>query len=137
MRDKPPEVKLDEYFRVEHNAPNTLMITELKGFFDKAKKEEDSKGRRRKTSKYWCNVYQRFLDKREEKMINFALKRWRVSGLDSKISKVSLDSLKSDNKIYTTKTDNSFSQKANDLAGSLPGPEDLSSSVEHMAAYGR
>ena len=138
VSDKPPEVKVEEYFNDWTNDPNTVMIRELKVFFDDAKTEEEKRGSwKRKTAKYWYNVYQRFLDMREEKMINCALKRWRVSELHSKISEVSLDSLNSGNKIYTTKTDNSFSQKSGDLAGSLSGPEDLSTSAEHMAEYGR
>jgi len=100
VSNKPPEEKVEQYFSDWKNAPNTLMIRELKSFFDKAKKEEDNMGWHRKTFNYWYNVYQRFMDKREEKMINFALKRWRVSGLGSKISEVSLDSLNSDNEIY-------------------------------------
>ena len=101
VQDKPPEVKLDAYFKVENNDPDTRMIRELKKFFDEAKKEEDSKGWRRRTSNYWYNVYQRFLDKREEKMINFALDRWRVDELHKSISEVKLDSSSTRNEIYT------------------------------------
>ena len=103
VNNKPPEEKVEEYFKDWRNDPNTLMIRELKSIFNKAKAEEEKEGWQRKTSNYWYNVYQRFLDKREEKMINFALKRWKVSGLSSNISKVSLDSLGRKNKIYTTK----------------------------------
>ena len=100
VQDKPPEVKVDAYFEVENNVPNTLMIRELKEFFDEAKEEEDSTGWRYKTSKYWYNIYQRFLDKREEKMINFALERWRISELRNNIPEVKLDSLNDKNEIY-------------------------------------
>ena len=104
VSNKPPEEKVEEYFEDWRNDPNTLMIRELRLIFNKAKAEEEEiKRRQRITSKYWCNVYQRFLDNREEKMINFALKRWKVSGLSINISKVSLDSLGRKNKIYTTK----------------------------------
>ena len=104
VSNKPPEEKVEEYFNDWCNDPNTLMIRELRLIFNKAKAEEEEiKRRQRITSKYWCNVYQRFLDNREEKMINFALKRWKVSGLSINISKVSLDSLGRKNKIYTTK----------------------------------
>ena len=104
VSNKPPEEKVEEYFNDWRNDPNTLMIRELRLIFNKAKAEEEEiKRRQRITSKYWCNVYQRFLDNREEKMINFALKRWKVSGLSINISKVSLDSLGRKNKIYTTK----------------------------------
>ena len=101
VSNKPPEEKVGLYFADWKNAPNTLMIRELKDLFDEAIEEEKiSEGWLRRTSRYWYKVYQRFMDKREAKMINFALKRWRVSGLDSKISEVSLDSLNSENKIY-------------------------------------
>ncbi len=101
--NEPPEKKIKSYFNVEENTPNTLMIHELPKFFDKAQVNEDETGWTNKTKKYWINVYTRFFDIREEKMINFALKRWRVPKLDDNIAKVSLDSLGDDdnNKIYT------------------------------------
>lgn len=138
VSNKPPEDKIKrDYFKDLNNAPNTLMIRELKQYFNDAEKEETMKY---KTPNYWYKVYQRFLDKREEKMINFALERWRVSALGSNISEVKLDSLADGNEIhmctYTTETDNSFSQQASDLPGSLSGPEDSSTSAEHMAGYG-
>ena len=97
--NKPPEEKVKKYFDNWKNAPDTLMSRELNDLFVDAE-DEEKRIRRNKTSNYWYAVYQRFLDKREERMINFALKRWRVSGLGSKISAVSLDSLNSDNEIY-------------------------------------
>ena len=85
------------------NDPNTVMIRELKGFFDDAEtKEEKRRPRQRITDNYRYYVYRHFLDMREEKMINFSLKRWRVSELHGNISKVKLDSLNSGNKIYRT-----------------------------------
>lgn len=99
--NKPPEEKVKKYFDNWKNAPDTLMSRELKGLFVDAEDEEKRiQGWRKKTANYWYAVYQRFLDKREERLINFALKRWRISGLGSKISAVSLDSLNSDNEIY-------------------------------------
>ena len=38
---------------------------------------------------------------------------------------------------YVTEPDKSFTALASDLAGSLTGPEDLSTSADHMAEYGR
>ena len=103
VSNKPPEEKVIEYFKDWKNDPNTLMIRELKDFFHEAKTtEEEIRTWKRKTSNYWYYVYQRFLDKREERMINFALERWKVSELSNNISKVSLDSLSAENKIYTT-----------------------------------
>ena len=92
------EEKIELYFDIEKNTPNTLMIRELEEFYKKAIEDEGAWGRR--TSNYWLNIYKRFFDMREEKMINFALDRWRVSSLDDNISEVRLDSLGSDNQIY-------------------------------------
>ena len=104
VSNKPPQEKVDLYFADWKNAPNTLMIRELKDLFDKAIEEEKISrnwSRKSKESKvYWRNIYKRFLDKREEKMINFALKRWRVSGLRGNIPEVKLDSLNDKNEIY-------------------------------------
>ena len=80
VNNKPPQEKVVDYFKDWTNDPNTVMVRELKDFFDDAKiKEEKRRPRQRITDKYWYYVYQHFLDMREEKMINFALKRWRVS----------------------------------------------------------
>ena len=104
VSDKLPEVKVKEYFKDWTNDPNTVMIRELKGFFDNAKTKEEkrSPGQQITADNYRYYVYRHFLDMREEKMINFALKRWRVSELHGNISKVKLDSLNSGNKIYRT-----------------------------------
>ena len=100
--NKPPEEKVELYFDDRKNAPNTLMIRELKKFFEDALKEEsESYDWKRRTNTYWLNVYKRFLDRREEKMINFALKRWEVSGLNGNISEVALDSLGDQNEIWS------------------------------------
>lgn len=102
VSNKPPEEKVELYFDDWKNAPNTQMIRELKKFFDDAVKEEsESYDWKRRTNTYWLNVYKRFLDRREEKMINFALKRWEVSGLNGNISEVSLDSLGDQNEIWS------------------------------------
>ena len=101
VSNMPPEDKVNAYFQVKNNDPDTRMIRELKKFFGEAQEEEDSTGWSYKTRKYWRNVYQRFLDKREEKMINFALNRWRVDELHKSISEVKLDSSSTRNEIYT------------------------------------
>ena len=100
VKNKPPEEKVESlYFEDPKKASDTQMIRELKEFFDDAQTRE-SYDRTYKTNTYWLNVYQRFLDRREEEMINFALERWRVSGLSSNISKVTLNSLSSQNQIW-------------------------------------
>ncbi|MYB35679.1 MAG: DUF1524 domain-containing protein, partial [Gammaproteobacteria bacterium] len=101
VSDKRIEEKIEMYFNVEKNTPNTLMIRELEKFFTKAQKDTIDGGRKNKTSQYWYEVYQRFFDMREEKMINFALERWRVPEIEGNISKVKLDSLDTRNEIYT------------------------------------
>ena len=101
VKNKPPEEKVELlYFEDPKKASDTQMIRELKEFFDEAK-EAESKNWKRKTKNYWLNVYKRFLDRREEEMINFALERWEVSGLNSSISKIKLDSLGSENEIWS------------------------------------
>ena len=103
VKNKPPEEKVKWlYFEDPKKASDTQMIRELKEFFNEAKEaEEESKIRKYKTKNYWLNVYKRFLDRREEEMINFALERWKVSGLNSNISKIKLDSLGSQNEIWS------------------------------------
>lgn len=97
------EDKLHLYWEDRENDPNTLMIRKLKKLFEDAKTEV--KGRRtRKTYKYWLELYQLFLDKREQKLVNFALKRWRVEELpeESKIKEVTINSFVADkNEVYS------------------------------------
>ena len=102
VKNKPPEEKVKAYFEDPKMASDTQMIRELEKFFDDAlKKESESYHWQRRTSTYWLNVYKRFLDGREEKMINFALERWKVPGLNSNISNVRLNSLASQNEIWS------------------------------------
>ena len=79
----------------------TLMVRELKEMFSKASQEEQEIGRwQNKTKNYWKNVYTRFLDKREERMINFALKRWQVPGVGPNDPKVEIDSFRDTNEVF-------------------------------------
>ena len=73
--------------------PRTEMMREIPEMFESSKEKWD-KGRpyTGKTKNYWLELYGRFLDKREEKMINFALKRWRVDGVEKPVKKVKIDS---------------------------------------------
>ena len=100
VSNNPPEDKVRQYFGNHENTPNTWMIRELKTFFEDAVTEEENSWKR-KTKNYWLNVYKRFFDMREEKMVNFALTRWKVSGLNTNISKVKIDSLESKNEIWS------------------------------------
>ncbi len=97
-----PENKIKLYWEDRENEPNTLMIRELKNIFQKAQKEIDSK-RTKKTWKYWYELYQLFFDRREQKLIEFALSRWRVDELpkDNKIYNFSINSFTDKNEVYT------------------------------------
>ncbi len=101
VRDDRIEIKLNSYFKDWKNPPKTLMIRELKDLFETAEKEEtSSENWKKRTTRYWLNTYKRFLDKREEKMINFALERWRIGELNGNYEHVMLDSLTPGNEIY-------------------------------------
>jgi len=88
VKDKRPEVKVEDYFNQLNKTPDLLMILEVKEFFDEARNEEKTKNWQKQSKNYWLNIYKRFFDMRERKMINFALERWRVPGLDDNVSKV-------------------------------------------------
>lgn len=100
VSNKPPENKIEELYNQDKNGkPSTYMIKELRQWFEKAKIEPNKKWTK-KTHKYWYNVYQRFLDMREEKLVNFALERWRIEDLKDNIDYVRINSLKDENEIY-------------------------------------
>jgi len=96
-----PEIKVDLYWKDRDNDPNTLMIRELKGDFTSCQDQLDVKWTR-KTKNYWYELYQSFFDKREKKLIDFALDRWRVSELpdENKVSSVRIDSFSNNNEVY-------------------------------------
>ncbi len=48
------------------------------------------KRKQRKTKGYWYEVYQTFLDHRDQLLIKFALDRWRVDDLPSEIQMYTL-----------------------------------------------
>lgn len=101
VSNDPPEGKIDLYWKDRENDPNTLMIRELKLWFDDAYAMESKEGGRvRQTWRFWMNVYQRFLDHREEKMVNFALERWRVPELSRIVNRVTINSRTDENEIY-------------------------------------
>ena len=99
ISNKPPEAKVEGYFDNVPDAPDTLMIRELKDFFDKAKSEIDSR-RKNRTWRYWYEVYSRFLDLHEERYVNFALDRWRVDGISNSVNAVVLNSVRARNEIF-------------------------------------
>lgn len=101
VSNKPPQVKAKLYTIDHHKEPNTLMIREIKDFFDRAQKFiKTEKGRQRKTYKYWLELYKKAFDLREEKLVNFALKRWHVKGIKENAVKVTINSFTDQNEIY-------------------------------------
>ena len=62
------------------------MLRELKEIYQSSIDELSGQWSR-KTWRYWYAVYELFFDKREEKLINFALKRWKIDGLKKKSKK--------------------------------------------------
>jgi len=102
VSNAPVEKKVNNlYWKDRVNDPNTLMIRRLKDLFEAAKKEEMAeKDWSRRTYNYYRRVYTRFLDKHEELMVNFALKRWRVDGIRNSHKAVVIDSMREKNEVY-------------------------------------
>ncbi len=93
VSNDPVEKKINDYFDImKKDVPSSYMLYELQGFYTKA--EKDMPNVKRRTKKYWYELNQRFLDYREEVLINFALDRWRIKHLTKTktITKVSIDS---------------------------------------------
>lgn len=93
------ENKIDEYFKKTQDTPDTYMLRELKQLFDKSQNEINNI-RTNKTRQFWYKLYEIFLDKREEKLINFALDRWKVEGLKKEVKKVYIKSDTNHNSVY-------------------------------------
>ncbi|MEL0638614.1 DUF262 domain-containing protein [Marinomonas sp. TI.3.20] len=101
VSDDPIEKKIEDYFKDSKAQPNTLMIRELKQDFEKAVNiTNESQEYTNKVKGYWRLVYQTFFDIREERMVNFAIKRWSVSGLKKTVSKVEINSRFETNEIF-------------------------------------
>jgi len=75
------------------------MLRELRQFYREAVDELEQQWARR-TWKYKYAVVQRFLDRREEKMLQFALERWRVEGLANNKGQVVVNSRTERNLVY-------------------------------------
>lgn len=95
------ESKLESYFQVDKAIPNTYMIRELKADFDQAQKNIDDSGVfQRQVKSYWYSIYQEFLDIREQRLVNFAINRWRVEGIQRPVERVSIDSKLDTNELF-------------------------------------
>tara|TARA_R110000851_G_scaffold210486_3_gene363001 strand:- start:28854 stop:30824 length:1971 start_codon:yes stop_codon:yes gene_type:complete len=96
-----PENKVDQYFEDTKIQPNTLMIRELvKDFEEATEYMDDTYAYQRKVANYWYALYERFLDIREQRMVNFALHRWRVEGISRPVESVKIDSDFDGNEIF-------------------------------------
>lgn len=95
------ETKLNNYFKDSKAQPNTLMIRELKQDFENARESVDRSGRyKRQVKNYWYSVYQEFFDIREQRLVNFAIKRWRVEGIKRPVVSVDINSELETNEIF-------------------------------------
>ncbi|MEH6543016.1 MAG: DUF262 domain-containing protein [Porticoccaceae bacterium] len=95
------ETKLNNYFKDSKAQPNTLMIRELKQDFENARENVDRSGRyKRQVKNYWYSVYQEFFDIREQRLVNFAIKRWRVEGIKRPVVSVDINSELETNEIF-------------------------------------
>lgn len=101
VSDHRPEIKVKEYFEGMKEQANTLMIRELRKDFEIATAYMDKQGGyTRKVAGYWYGLYQYFLDLREQRMVNFALNRWRVEGIVRPVEKISIKSDTDSNEIF-------------------------------------
>ncbi len=93
------EEKINEgYFKRKVRA-ETKMTHELPKIF-KSSKEKWDEERKYETKNYWRGLYMKFLDKREEGMINFALERWSVEGVKDRVKEVKINSSRKGNENF-------------------------------------
>lgn len=98
---KRPEIKVERYFEHTKLQPDTLMIRELKQDFDEAREAVDVSGKyKRQVKSYWYSIYQKFLDIREQRLVNFAIKRWGVDGIFQPVESVIIDSDREENELF-------------------------------------
>lgn len=96
----PIEKKVKDYYELtKKDVPSTYMLYELQELYKKSKKELEGEWKR-KTWKYWYVLNQDFLDRREEKLLTFAVERWRVQGIDKNVKNVVVNSNTTNNKNY-------------------------------------
>lgn len=100
VSNKPPGEKIELYFKDTENHPNTIMIRELKKWYRKAYDYYDKNVYDRKSKYFWYNVYQYFLDLRQQRLTNFALERWSVEGVSNPITNVKINSFTDKNEIF-------------------------------------
>ena len=93
------EVKINAgYFKGDKGdvIAKTEMARELPEMYVSSKGEWDDKYER-KVKNYWHGLYGSFFDKREQEMINFALKRWGVDGVKKPVERVEINSSMEEN----------------------------------------
>lgn len=96
-----PEIKVNKYFEDTKLQPNTLMIRELIKDFEQSKSQiVETSNEQSESANYWYAVYRRFLDIREQRLVNFALKRWQIEGITRPVEKVIIDSSVDGNEVF-------------------------------------
>jgi hypothetical protein len=96
-----PEIKVNKYFEDTKLQPNTLMIRELIKDFQQSKNQvSETSNEQSESASYWYAVYQRFLDIREQRLVNFALKRWQIQDITRPVERVKIDSRFEGNEVF-------------------------------------
>lgn len=76
-------------------------LGELEEFLEEARSfVAGTLGRERRTFKYWYQLYQKLFDVREERLVNFALRRWGVEGVPGESGRVTINSFNGGNEIF-------------------------------------
>jgi uncharacterized protein with ParB-like and HNH nuclease domain len=91
IKNDPIPLKIKAYETDSKTNLNTVMLLRLIPKFKDIEKKT-SKNWKRRTIYYWQELNFRFIDSHEEDLINFALKRWRVDGLEKYAESVKIDS---------------------------------------------
>jgi len=99
VSQKPVMDKIGMYRLDSKEDLNTRMLLELPKMWDDIYEQEATHWGR-KTKNFHHSVIQQFIDHREQKLINFAITRWRVDELDRKAMEVTVDSFAEGNEVF-------------------------------------
>jgi hypothetical protein len=100
VKQKPIQEKIREGYSSQQTS-ELYQIQELDQFIEQAKSFVwDERGWQRRTTAFWYELYQKFLDLREEKLVNFALERWSVDQLPDEPARLNIDSFEAYNEIF-------------------------------------
>ncbi len=97
----PIHKKIDSFYRSDRkDIPHPKMVRELESIYKDAVSKADKINLEKiKKKNYWLNVISIFLDSREEKLVNFALDRWRMPS-GGGINKIKISSIGKVNQVY-------------------------------------